>query len=150
MGRPVDLSLGLSLDAIVADTDKFHIRTSSLAGSDDPVSVEQNRLSRVLKRATIFISGRYFVPPSYFFLAELPAQIDDSTITDMREIAQPKIDIFDDDSQFKDRMDTGADVLEALDVMDANRRTATKAGVGRRFPHFLTGSKEGRLPLLHS
>ena len=70
------------------------------------------------------------MPPAYIFLAELPAQIDDSTITDMREIAQPKIDIFDDDSQFMNRMEVGADVLEALDVMDANRRTAPKAGVG--------------------
>ena len=146
----MDLLLGLFLVAIVADNDKFYIRTPSFAGLDDHVSVEQNRLGRVLKRASIFISGRYFMPPEYFFLAELPAQIDDSTITDMREIAQPKIDIFDCDSQFKDRMDVGADALEALDVMDANRRTATQAGVGRRFPHFLACSKEDRFPLLHS
>jgi hypothetical protein len=102
----------------------------SLAGSDERVFLAQNRLGRVLKQATIFISGRDLVPPAYFFLAELPAQIDDSTIADMRKIAQSKIDIFDDDSQFVDCMEVRADVLEALDVMDANRRSPPEVGIG--------------------
>ena len=81
------------------------------------------------------------MPKAYLFLAELPAQIDDSTVTNMRKIAQPKIDIFDDDPQFMDRKEIGADVLETLHVMGPDRGTAPQAGLSRCFPHFLARLK---------
>lgn len=66
----------------------------------------------------------------------------------MREIAEPDVDIFDDDSQFMDRAETGADVLKALDVMGADRRATSVVGIGRGFLHFLTSSHQDPFPLL--
>lgn len=102
----------------------------------------------VLDGAAIFVAGCQFMPPPDFFLAELPAQIDDSTVSDMWKIAQPEIDVFDDDSQLMDGAKACADVLKTVDVMRSDRRPAAIDRVGRRLPDFLTSVEEYGFPSL--
>jgi hypothetical protein len=94
-------------------------------------------LNGVFQRATVFIPGRDFMPPADLLFAELPAQIDDPAVTEMREIAEPEVDVFDDDPQFMDRAEAGADVLKTLDIMGADCCAASVVGVGRGFLNFL-------------
>ena len=93
----------------------------------------------------ILVSGRDFVPPADFFLAQFPAQVDDSTLTDMREVAQPKIDVLYHDSQLMDGVEVGADVLEAFHVGYTRWCPASKTRVGRCFAHLLAGSHQDGL-----
>jgi|GEM_PF-4375029 len=65
---------------------------------------------------TIIVSGCDFVPPADFFLTKFPAQVDDSTVTDVWEVAQPKVDVLYNHSQFMDSMEIDTDVLEAFHV----------------------------------
>jgi hypothetical protein len=102
----------------------------------------------ILDGAAIFVAGRQFMPPPDFFLAELPAQIDDSTVSDMWKIAQPEVDVFDDDSQLVDGAKACADVLKTVDVMNSDRRPASIGRIGRGLLDFLASVKEHGFPPL--
>lgn len=152
MGWSVDGSFRLSLRTIIADNDEGHIASALLMLNTYTLGllrmVEQwlnicdRRSVVILDGAAIFVAGCQFVPPPDFFLAEFPAQIDDSTVSDMWKIAQPEVDVFDDDSQLMDGAEACADVLKTSDVMNPDRRTASMGCIGRSLLDFLMSSKE--------
>ena len=84
------------------------------------------------------------MPPADFFLAEFPAQVDNPTITDMREVAQPKIDVLYYDSQLMNRMKVDADVLEAFHIGYACWCPTPETGIRRCFSRLIASShKDG-------
>lgn len=60
----------------------------------------------------------------------------------MWKIAQPEIDVFDDDSQLMDGVKACADVLKTVDVMYSDRRPASIGRIGRGLLDFLASVKE--------
>jgi hypothetical protein len=90
------------------------------------------------------------MPPTDLFFAELPAQVDHPAVSEIRKIAEPEVDIFDNDTQFMNCAEIRTDVLKALDVMGANRCAASVVGIGRGFLHFLASLKQDTFPLLDS
>jgi hypothetical protein len=67
--------------------------------------------SAIFERATIPVACRDLVPPADFLFAEFPAEVDDPTVTDMREVTQAEIDVFDDDPKLRDGAQGTADIL---------------------------------------
>jgi hypothetical protein len=140
----MDFPFALPFRAIVADNDEFHSPTSINWMCRSLFLLGENGRRVLVDGTTIIISGRDFVPPADFFLAQFPAQINDSTITDMRKVTQPKINVLNNDPQFMDGMEVDADVLEAFHVGCANWCSASVTGIGRCLAHLLAGAhKDG-------
>jgi hypothetical protein len=144
MGGPMDFPFALPFRAIVADNHEFHSPINWMYRSLFLLGEKVG--GYLVDGTTIIVSGRDFVPPADFFLAQFPAQINDSAITDMRKVTQPKINVLNNDPQLMDGMEVDADVLEAFHVGCANWRSASVTGIGRCSAHLLAGAHKDGFP----
>jgi hypothetical protein len=101
------------------------------------------------QRTAVFIACIGFVPPTYFFLADFPAQVHDSSVAHMGEVAEAQIDVFHQDAEFLDGLKIGADTLEACDVVGSHRCASSQTGLSGRFPNFIPRADQHGFAPLH-
>ena len=76
------------------------------------------------------------MPPTNFFLAKFPAQIDDSSPSLTGEIAKSEVNVFDDDSQLVNGLQAAADFMESSNIQRSDRAAASRRSVCAGFAHF--------------
>lgn len=112
VSRTVDLAPCSSFRSVEAKDDKFHrgwfiVQTRRVAKRGRSLSLE---------RLAVAISAGNFMPPPNFALSKFPAQIDDSSIQQVRKVAEPHIDILDEHAHFLDNLEVLADLLQCSDI----------------------------------
>src|SRR5213593_2267014 len=112
VSRAVDLAPCLPFRSIKAKDDKFH--RGCFIGQTRRVTKRGRSLS--LERLAIAISAGNFMPPSNFALSKFPAQIDDSSIQEVRKVAEPHIDILDEHAHFLDNLEILTNLLQRSDI----------------------------------
>ena len=70
-------------------------------------------LGRAFQRAAVFIAGGGFMPPFDFWLAVFPAQKYDTAVSQVRKIAEPQIDVFDENAHFLNGLQILTDLVQA-------------------------------------
>src|SRR5207249_6096919 len=71
-----------------------------------------------------------FVPEADFRLAELPAEVDNPAVIQVRKVTEADVEVLDQDPHFLDGLDTITDPLEGPDV--AGPHHASPVGLGIR------------------
>ena len=77
------------------------------------------------------------MPPFYFLFPELPAEEYNATITEVREVAKPHVQIFDEDPHFLNGLEVGADLMEARNVQRAYPASAAIRRLSARFSNIV-------------
>jgi hypothetical protein len=88
------------------------------------------------------------MPPVNFFFPELPAEINDAPVTQVRKVAEALVDIFDEDAQFVDGLEVVTDLLETADVVGSQRGASTPVRLGRGSTNLVTRLEQDGLALL--
>src|SRR5437867_5074943 len=112
VSRSVDLAPCLSFRSVEAKDDKFHrgcffVQTRRVTKSGRSLSIE---------RLAIAVSAGNFMPPSNVAFPKFPAQIDDSSVQEVRKVAEPHIDIFDEHAHVLDNLEILTKLLERSDI----------------------------------
>ena len=87
------------------------------------------------------------MPPFYFLFPELPAEEYNATITEVREVAKPHVQIFDEDPHFLNGLEVGADLMEARNVQRAYSTSPAIRRLSAGFSDVIHGSGQHRLGL---
>src|SRR5574341_1202869 len=89
-----------------------------------PFTSGRHVLTMFFEWAPILIAACGFMPPPDLIFAELPAEIDDASVTQMGKVAEPDIHVLDEHAEFVNGLQVRTNLLQARDIQMTDR-TAT-------------------------